>query len=64
MLIFCLLRRAVDTLANTVFENAKMSGETAMLHSMQVVYNSDVEEGVSYLGYMEANLEVLKEVLK
>ena len=53
-----------DTLANTVFENAKMSGETAMLHSMQVVYNSDVEEGVSYLGYMEANLEVLKEVLK
>lgn len=53
-----------DTLANTVFENAKMSGETAMLHSMQVVYNSDVEEGASYLGYMEANLEVLKEVLK
>lgn len=53
-----------DTLANTVFENAKMSGETAMLHSMQVVYNSDVEAGASYLGYMEANLEVLKEVLK
>lgn len=53
-----------DTLANTVFENAKMSGETTVLHSMQVVYNSDVEAGASYLGYMEANLEVLKEVLK
>ncbi len=53
-----------DTLADTVFENAKLSGETAVLHSMQVVYNSDVEAGASYLGYMEANLEVLKEVLK
>lgn len=53
-----------DTLANTVYENAGVSGKTAVLHSMQVVYKSDVEAGASYLGYMEANLEVLKEVLK
>lgn len=62
--ILLITESGTDTLANTVFENAKMSGETAVLHSMQVVYNSDVEAGASYLGYMEANLEVLKEVLK
>ncbi len=62
--ILLITESGTDTLANTVFENAKMSGEAAVLHSMQVVYNSDVEEGASYLGYMEANLEVLKAVLK
>lgn len=62
--ILLITESGTDTLADTVFENAKLSGETAVLHSMQVVYNSDVEAGASYLGYMEANLEVLKEVLK
>ena len=62
--ILLITEGGTDTLANTVFENAKMTGEIAVLHSMQVVYNSDVEEGASYLGYMEANLEVLREVLK
>ncbi len=62
--ILLITESGTDTLANTVFENAKMSGETAVLHSMQVVYNSDVEAGASYLGYMEVNLEVLLEVLK
>ena len=52
-----------DTLANAVFDNAGMSGETAMLHSMQVVYDSDIEAGASYLGYMEDNLSVLQRVL-
>lgn len=53
-----------DTLANTVFENAGTNdGDIAVLHSMQVVYNSDIEAGCSYLGYMEENLEVLKQVL-
>ncbi len=52
-----------DTLANAVYENAGTYGETAVLHSMQVVYQSDIEAGCSYIGYMEANLEVLKKVL-
>lgn len=53
-----------DTLSNTVFENAGVSGqEIAVLHSMQVVYQSDIEAGCSYLGYMEENLKVLEKVL-
>lgn len=52
-----------DTLADTVFDNAGTEGETAVLHSIQVVYQSDIEAGNSYLGYMEENLEVLKMVL-
>ncbi len=62
--ILLITESGTDTLANTVYENAGISGETAVLHSMQVVYNSDVEAGASYLGYMEANHEVLLEVLK
>ena len=52
-----------DVLAEAVYENAGVSGETAVLHSMQAVYRDDMEAGASYLGYMEENLEVLKEVL-
>ncbi|MBQ7766048.1 MAG: zinc ABC transporter substrate-binding protein [Lachnospiraceae bacterium] len=53
-----------DTLANTVFDNINVTGETAVLHSMQVVYQSDIEAGASYLGYMEENLAVLEQVLR
>lgn len=53
-----------DTLANTVFENAGVTKpEIALLHSLQVVYQSDIEVGCSYLGYMEENLKVLEKVL-
>ncbi len=53
-----------EVLANTVMENAGMeSGEILVLHSMQVVYQSDIENGCSYLGYMEQNLTVLERVL-
>ncbi len=53
-----------DTLATAVFENAGMNGETAVLHSMQVVYGSEIEAGASYIGYMEDNLAVLQRVLE
>ena len=60
-----LTESGTDTLAKTVFENAGVKeGETGILHSMQVVYQSDIEAGVSYLGYMESNLEVLEQVLQ
>lgn len=53
-----------DTLANTVYENAGTEdGSIAVLHSMQVVYNSDIENGCTYLAYMEENLKVLEQVL-
>lgn len=53
-----------EVLANTVMENAGMeSGEILVLHSVQVVYQSDIENGCSYLGYMEQNLTVLERVL-
>lgn len=51
-------------LANTIFENIETEGDTAVLHSIQVVYQSDIDAGASYLGYMEENLEVLKQVLQ
>ncbi len=52
-----------NTLADTVFANAGTEGQTVVLHSIQVVYQSDIEAGNSYLNYMEENLEVLKKVL-
>lgn len=53
-----------DALANTIFENIEKTGDTAVLHSIQVVYQSDIDAGASYLDYMEENLEVLKQVLQ
>lgn len=62
--IILITESGTDTLANTVFENAGISGqEIAVLHSMQLVYQSDIEAGNSYLGYMEENLKVLEKVL-
>lgn len=61
--ILLITEGGTDTLAMTVFENAGMKGEVAVLHSMQVVYQSDVEAGATYIAYMEENLEVLKRVL-
>lgn len=53
-----------NTLADAVAENAGAEGKNiAILHSMQVVYNSEIEAGASYLEYMESNLEVLKQAL-
>lgn len=61
--VLLITESGTDTLAMTVFDNAGLEGEVAVLHSMQVVYQSDIEAGVSYISYMEANLEVLKRVL-
>lgn len=50
-----------DVLAQTISENAgKKDVEIVTLHSMQVVYQSDIESGCSYIGYMEENLEALR----
>ena len=51
-------------LADTIFDNIEKDGDIAVLHSVQVVYQSDIDAGASYLGYMEENLEVLKQVLQ
>lgn len=51
-----------DALAKALIENAEYKGqEISVLHSMQVVYQSDIENGCSYVGYMEANLAALQE---
>lgn len=52
-----------DVLANTILENAGVEADIVTLHSMQVVYDKDMEAGCSYIGYMEANLEVLRQAL-
>lgn len=62
--VILITESGTDVLANTVMENGNAAGkEVLVLHSQQVVYNSDIEAGCSYLGYMEANLEVLKQAL-
>lgn len=51
-----------DTLAKTLMNNATYQGQNIQtLHSLQVVYQSDIANGCSYLGYMEENLSVLQE---
>ncbi len=61
--VLLITESGTDTLAQTVYENINASGDTAILHSMQVVYQSDIEAGATYLGYMEENLRVLEQVL-
>ncbi len=62
--VILITESGTDVLAKTVMENGNVAGkEVLVLHSQQVVYNSDVETGATYLGYMEANLEVLKQAL-
>lgn len=55
----------VPRLAETIVANTK-NGNAAILEldSMQSVTRADIGGGASYLGVMETNLEVLKEVLR
>ena len=62
--VLLITESGTDTLAKTVYENAGLEGEVAVLHSMQVVYQSDIDAGASYIAYMEDNLKVLEEVLQ
>lgn len=48
-------------LANAMIANTEDKDQNiAVLHSMQAVFQSDIENGASYLGYMEENLEALR----
>lgn len=48
-------------LANAIMSNTEDANRNiAVLHSMQSVFQSDIENGASYLGYMEENLEALR----
>lgn len=62
--ILLITESGTDTLANTVMDNSSgQEREIRVLHSMQVVYNSDIENGCSYIGYMEENLNTLQQAL-
>ena len=51
-------------IANTVIENTKeKNAKVLSLNSMQTITAKDIENGVSYLGIMEDNLEVVKAAL-
>ncbi len=53
-----------EALADTVMSSAKRGDmETVRLHSMQSVRREEIENGASYLSYMEDNFEVLKKIL-
>ena len=62
--VLLITESGTDTLAKAVYENAGLEGEVTVLHSMQVVYQSDIEAGASYIAYMEDNLKVLEQVLQ
>lgn len=48
-------------LANAIISNTKDKDQhVGILHSMQAVFQSDIDNGASYLGYMEENLEALR----
>lgn len=48
-------------LANAMIANTEDKDQNiAVLYSMQAVFQSDIENGASYLGYMEENLEALR----
>ncbi len=52
-------------IAQAVRDNTKDGNQEILtMNSMQSVTDSDVKEGVTYLGIMKENLEVLKEALK
>ena len=52
-------------LAETIIANTKNKDqEILVLDSLQSVYGKDAEAGLSYLGVMEENLEVLKKALQ
>lgn len=54
-----------DVLANTIWENIdKEEKKVETLHAMQVVYESDIENGCSYLSFMKENLETLRLALE
>lgn len=53
-----------DSLANTIAESADMQPKILHLSSMQSVTKEDIENGCTYLSYMEENLQMLKEGLQ
>ncbi len=53
-----------DSLANTIAESADMQPKILHLSSMQSVTKDDIEQGCTYLSYMEENLQMLKEGLQ
>ena len=51
----------IEDLAETIIANSKDKNARILeLNSLQAVTAQQVEQGVSYLGVMEENLEVLK----
>jgi zinc transport system substrate-binding protein len=53
-----------DALANTIISNTSNAGADILtLDSMQSTTSKDVANGVTYIGIMESNLEVLKQAL-
>ena len=62
---YILVLEGGDTrLAETIVENsAAKNAQVLSLNSLQSVTARGVEEGITYLGVMESNLEVLKTAL-
>ena len=51
-------------IANTIIDNTKDKDQKVLsLNSMQSVLRSDIDEGATYLGIMQENLDALKEAL-
>ena len=52
-------------LAKTIVENTKAKNQKILtLHSMQSVAEDEMKKGVTYLSFMEENLNVLQQALK
>jgi zinc transport system substrate-binding protein len=59
-----ILEKSDDRIAETIISSTKEKNQNILeLDSMQSVNRKDMENGASYLGIMEKNLEVLKEAL-
>jgi zinc transport system substrate-binding protein len=58
------IEKSDQKIANTIKENSTSKDQQILaLDSMQSTTSEDVNNGASYLGIMESNLEVLKKAL-